>query len=174
MSRDHLPRLGHESGVGRIYGHEGLQIAGIEGLGKHAMRILWFAYSHSDLLSSSVLKLAAEVCERTRALQLADDLRLRGASTAKANAATAPNASASLMCCRVMGGTGYCADVPVRGAPIYVSACRRAMAPWANRSAAFRPPHARLLSKIFIEAPHWFTAALTGAEIQALRLPQLR
>jgi hypothetical protein len=30
------------------------------------------------------------------------------------------------------------------------------MAPWASRSAAFGPPHARLLNKIFIEAPHWF------------------
>jgi hypothetical protein len=25
----------------------------------------------------------------------------------------------------------------------------------ASRSAAFGPPHARLLNKIFIEAPHW-------------------
>jgi hypothetical protein len=45
--------------------------------------------------------------------------------------------------------------VPVRGAPIYVSAYRRAIAS-ASRSAAFGPPHARLLNKIFIEAPHWF------------------
>jgi len=47
------------------------------------MRILWFGYSHSDLLLSSILQLwQPSIREQTLALELADDLRLREHLTA--------------------------------------------------------------------------------------------